>query len=133
MARHKWILLTAISGVEFRSLTMNRDVWKRPDIQALVDAHFVFVQIDLMEVRNLPLARLFQISEDDSRLPFMGIINPRTNIVAQRWEGRDFNAEQTMDKCLLCICIYPSFVVVFWPSSDPDSCRSDLIFNRSFS
>jgi UBX domain-containing protein 7 len=64
----------------FDSQLLNRDLWKDPDVQSAINAHFVFLQYDRQSRQGAEYIQLYMAGrlEGDKAYPHIGIIDPRT-------------------------------------------------------
>ncbi len=83
---NKWILVTIHQADIFQCQVLNRDVWNNPEIQQLIEAHFVFWQRDLGSDDGARYRQFYRFNEP----PHIAILDPRSGErVASLNEGSD--------------------------------------------
>lgn len=81
--RQKWILINMQRADVFACHIMNRDVWADPDIEALVQEHFVFWQRDEATSDGSRYKQFYRYGEP----PHVAIIDPRSGERLRTWGG----------------------------------------------
>eukprot|EP01062_Namystynia_karyoxenos_P070639 TRINITY_DN65_c0_g1_i1.p1 TRINITY_DN65_c0_g1~~TRINITY_DN65_c0_g1_i1.p1 ORF type:complete len:492 (+),score=155.40 TRINITY_DN65_c0_g1_i1:109-1584(+) len=93
----KWIILNLISGTDFLSQTLNRDVWGNDGVRLPVTGHFILWQRYLDQGEGGRAQECYKVDA----VPFVGMLDPRTRQCVERmdlekWKGKDggWNADK---------------------------------------
>ncbi|KAH6895936.1 hypothetical protein B0T10DRAFT_229482 [Thelonectria olida] len=89
----KWIMVNLQDMSDFNCQTLNRDIWKDPNVKGLVSENFIFLQYD----KESPDAEEYitfyfpnRSHENPDNYPHVSIIDPRTGEQVKVWSGRPF-------------------------------------------
>lgn len=89
----KWLLVNLQDMTDFNCQTLNRDIWKNPEVAALVRENFVFLQYS----RDDPQAEQYvtfyfpnRSHENPNNYPHVSIVDPRTGEQVKVWSGIPF-------------------------------------------
>lgn len=87
----KWILVTIHKSDIFACQVLNRDVWNNPEIQHLIDAHFVFWQRDINSDDGTRYRQYYRFDEP----PHIAILDPRSGerVASLNSGSSSFNVE----------------------------------------
>lgn len=96
----KWIIVNLISGTDFASQTLNRDVWANGQVSVLIEGYYILWQCYPDTEEGKAFMERYQAQE----APFVGLIDPRTRQLVHRmsldrWKRADgdWNAERVSD------------------------------------
>ncbi|KAJ4297397.1 UBX domain protein Ubx2 [Collariella sp. IMI 366227] len=89
----KWILVNLQDMSDFNCQALNRDIWKAPEIKALVKENFVFLQFDKTDFAAEQYITFYFPNEghhNPNNYPHVSIIDPRTGEQVKVWSGIPF-------------------------------------------
>lgn len=87
----KWLLVDVHFRGDFRSLSLNRDIWQDQAVKDLVQENFVFLQFMNTDMRRRDyITFYFRDNEDIQSYPHVAIVDPRTGEQLKVWSGIPF-------------------------------------------
>ncbi|KAI9351736.1 thioredoxin-like protein [Zopfochytrium polystomum] len=91
----KWLMVTVTDPSEFACECMKRDVWRLPEIKALIKENFIFTFYEESSEDGLRHRTFYPFTE----FPYVAIIDPRTGERLKFWNklltGAEFQQEVT--------------------------------------
>jgi hypothetical protein len=79
----KWLLINIQADDIFDCHRLNRDTWTNELVSAVVDAFFVFWQVDKATAEGTRFNSLYHVHD----YPYIAVIDPRTGENVKHWVG----------------------------------------------